>query len=99
MRVRDHAGGHDFTRLELACVRLLGQNLDQVSQGEERSAENIGAHAAVDFGSVFPQDHFESRKLFYEPRQLIDRHGVPTISRPCRPLSAMQSGRRNFQPG
>ena len=41
MPVRDHARGHDFTRLELRCVRLLGQDLGQVSQGEQRTTEDI----------------------------------------------------------
>jgi hypothetical protein len=57
--IGDHPSRDDFTGRQWRRLWLSGQYLDEVGQGEQRTAEHIRTDPAVDLNAVLAQDDFD----------------------------------------
>ena len=77
MRIGEHPRGDDFARGEGRGFRLPFQNVDQKPQGGERTAEHIGADAAIGEALALEQPRFGEGQFFHQPRDIIHLDGSP----------------------
>jgi hypothetical protein len=81
--IGDNAGGHDLTGRERGSLWLAGQHLDEVGQGEQRTAEHMRTGPMVDFSVTLAQDDFGVHQPFDQVGDLLRRQRLtddePTV--------------------